>query len=103
MLLDQFDGEQFLLNSNLFPDKVRNLSGREIVMSGLYYNPNTIIKYVPPNKKINNSYDLAFDGADQGAVYIDGTETKFLLTFCELYNCHLQINSGKDAKLISKH
>lgn len=90
--LDRFfsNNETFLYNNSLFPDKTHNLKGREVIMTGFDYRPYLVINYVD---KDNNSYDVAFGSALEGSVEIDGTEARVIMTFCEIYNCTVVIDS----------
>ncbi|XP_037887617.1 ionotropic receptor 21a [Glossina fuscipes] len=90
--LDTFNASsgKFIYKNNLFPDKIKNLQGREIVVTGFDYLPYSSVKYVSDE---NNSYDLAFGSNSSGAVLIDGTEIRTILTFCELYNCRVLVDS----------
>lgn len=47
-LLDRYDAmeQRFQHNISLFPDKLRDLQGRELIMNGFDYRPYTVIKYV---------------------------------------------------------
>ncbi|KAM7344265.1 ionotropic receptor 41a [Cochliomyia hominivorax] len=91
-LLDRFyaSNNTFLYNHPLFPDKTANLRGREIIVAGFDYRPYFVINY---QNQANNSYDVAYDGSAKGAVQIDGTEGRVILTFCEIYNCTVWIDS----------
>ncbi|XP_005180963.1 ionotropic receptor 21a [Musca domestica] len=91
-LLDRFyvNTMNFEKGANLFPYKLGNLQGREIIVPGMDYRPYLVINYVQDK---NNSYDLAFDGSAEGNVQIDGTEARVILTFCEIFNCTVLIDS----------
>ncbi|KAI9583235.1 hypothetical protein GQX74_012452 [Glossina fuscipes] len=93
--LDTFNASsgKFIYKNNLFPDKIKNLQGREIVVTGFDYLPYSSVKYVSDE---NNSYDLAFGSNSSGAVLIDGTEIRTILTFCELYNCRVLVDSNQN-------
>lgn len=47
-LLDRYDTfeDEFQFKRLLFPDKLSNLQGREVVIAGFDYRPYTVIKYV---------------------------------------------------------
>lgn len=92
--LDTFNASsgKFINENDLFPDKIKNLKGREIVVTGYEYLPYSSLKYVSDG---NNSYDLAFGSNSSGAALIDGTEIILILTFCELYNCRVLIDSSE--------
>lgn len=47
-LLDRYNAleDQFQYRTHLFPDKLRNLQGRELVIAGFDYRPYTVIKHV---------------------------------------------------------
>ncbi|XP_032311524.2 uncharacterized protein LOC6493890 isoform X1 [Drosophila ananassae] len=76
---------------SLFPSKLANLQGREIIIAGFDYPPYTIIKH----NTISNAYDIGTrDKSDFYKVYIDGTETRVVLSFCEKFNCTVQINTS---------
>lgn len=47
-LLDRYNTfeDQFQFKRLLFPDKLNNLQGREVVIAGFDYRPYTVIKYV---------------------------------------------------------
>ncbi|XP_046811432.1 uncharacterized protein LOC111679581 [Lucilia cuprina] len=94
LFLDQFytTNASFLYNRSLFPDKITNLKGREVIAAGFDYRPYFVINYV---EKCNNSYDVAYGDSSLGAVQIDGTETHVLLVFCEIYNCTVWIDSSE--------
>uniref|UniRef100_A0A1I8P224 Ionotropic glutamate receptor C-terminal domain-containing protein n=1 Tax=Stomoxys calcitrans TaxID=35570 RepID=A0A1I8P224_STOCA len=94
IFLDRFHAvnNSFEFNQNLFPDKIRNLQGREVIVAGFDYHPYFVIKYV---QEQNNSYDLAFGSSDEGRVQIDGTETRAILTMCEILNCTVLIDSSE--------
>ncbi|XP_075168532.1 ionotropic receptor 41a [Haematobia irritans] len=94
ILLDRFYGNNgtFQSNANLYPDKLSNLEGREVIVAGFDYHPYFVIKY---GLEPNNSYDLAYGGTKEGAVQIDGTETRVVLILCELINCTILIDSSE--------
>ncbi|TMW45699.1 hypothetical protein DOY81_009222, partial [Sarcophaga bullata] len=61
-------------------------------MAGFDYRPYFVINYGTIN---NNSYDIAYGGASLGAAQIDGTESRVVTTFCEVYNCTVWIDSSE--------
>lgn len=56
-LLDRYDTleDQFQFKRLLFPDKLNNLQGREVVIAGFDYRPYTVIKYVMLSLTLSSS------------------------------------------------
>ncbi|EDW01430.1 uncharacterized protein LOC6559759 [Drosophila grimshawi] len=93
-LLDRFDavGKRFQHKNKLFPDKLRDLQGRELIIAGFDYKPYAIIKH---RHTESNARDVALSPDSELAdVYIDGTETRVVLNFCEQFNCTVQIDTS---------
>ncbi|KAH8322625.1 hypothetical protein KR059_001522, partial [Drosophila kikkawai] len=75
----------------IMSDKLRNLQGREVVIGVFDYKPFMLLDY----DKQPKVYDRASDTKE--AVYIDGTEVRLMLVFCELYNCTVQVDTSESA------
>ncbi|KAH8272608.1 hypothetical protein KR018_004057, partial [Drosophila ironensis] len=91
-MLDKYiaSDQKFHMGKHLFPNKLDNLKGREIVIAGFDYRPYTIIKHLP----IANARDIGVPKESKfHEVYIDGTETRVVLSFCEKLNCKVQIDT----------
>ncbi|KAG5676528.1 hypothetical protein PVAND_006356 [Polypedilum vanderplanki] len=86
------DGQEIsskLNGINLYPQKVHNLDGREIVLAIFNYLPYTIWKEVnDSNDEKVNSYEAL----QRTPLHIDGTETWVFLEFCKRINCSLLIS-----------
>ncbi|XP_030560059.1 uncharacterized protein LOC115762095 [Drosophila novamexicana] len=92
-LLDRYDAmeQRFQHNISLFPDKLRDLQGRELIMNGFDYRPYTVIKYGSQS----NARDIGVpDESELSKVYIDGTETRVVFSFCAQFNCTVQIDTS---------
>ncbi|XP_060658240.1 uncharacterized protein LOC132792781 [Drosophila nasuta] len=91
LLLDVYDASEqhFRLNNCLFPDKLSDLQGREVIVAGFDYRPYTVIKQLESR---SNSRDVG--QLDHPKVYIDGTEMRVVLSFCEQFNCTVQIDTS---------
>ncbi|XP_070135129.1 uncharacterized protein Ir41a isoform X2 [Drosophila bipectinata] len=62
-----------------------------MIVAGFDYPPYTIIKH----NKHSNAHDIGVPAkSDLHKVYIDGTETRVVLSFCEKFNCTVQINTS---------
>ncbi|KAM8711688.1 hypothetical protein ACLKA7_012231 [Drosophila subpalustris] len=97
LLLDRFNASkaQFQLNTILFPDKLRDLQGREVIIAGFDYRPYTVIKPAQSKGIPSNARDVgAAAQSDQAEVHIDGTETRVVLNFCAQFNCTVQIDTS---------
>ncbi|XP_043064147.1 uncharacterized protein LOC108089075 [Drosophila ficusphila] len=93
-LLDRYlaSEQRFQFGKFLFPNKLKNLQGREVIIAGFDYPPYTVIKH----KTNSNTRDLGVTkDSDLQNVYIDGTETRVVLTFCERFNCTVQIDTSE--------
>nr|QKN21277.1 ionotropic receptor [Bactrocera dorsalis] len=93
-LLDRFNAESntFLHGNDLFPDKLSNLQGREVILAAFDYRPDVVLKYYPGAP----SRDRAFAPDDtSGDVEMDGTEERILKTFCEKHNCSVDIDTSE--------
>ncbi|XP_068147451.1 glutamate [NMDA] receptor subunit 1 [Drosophila tropicalis] len=93
ILLDHYNAtdQSFQLGAHLFPQKTRNLQGRELIIACFDYRPYTVIKH---NSHINaRDIGVPLDSGYSG-VYIDGTETQVVLTFCAQFNCTVQIDTS---------
>ncbi|XP_002138113.2 uncharacterized protein Ir41a [Drosophila pseudoobscura] len=92
-LLDRYyvAEQRFQLKNLLFPNKLKDLQGREVIIAGFDYRPYTVIKY---NKENSNTRDIGVT-QDSGLsnVYIDGTEARVVLNFCAKFNCTVQIDT----------
>ncbi|ALC40675.1 Ir41a [Drosophila busckii] len=106
-LVDRYDSlqQRFQYNHSLFPDKLRDLKGREVIIAYFDYRPYTVMKYVKKNiygslvasfkSSRNNIRNIGVpETSDQAYVYIDGTETRVVLNFCAQFNCTLQIDTS---------
>ncbi|KAH8236873.1 hypothetical protein KR032_007571, partial [Drosophila birchii] len=92
-LLDRYyvSEQRFQEGNSLFPDKLKDLKGREVTIAGFNYPPYTVIK----QSTYANARDISVpEDSDLRNIYIDGTETRIVLTFCERYNCHVQIDTS---------
>ncbi|XP_050325180.1 uncharacterized protein LOC126756274 isoform X1 [Bactrocera neohumeralis] len=93
-LLDRFNAESntFLHGKDLFPDKLSNLQGREVILAAFDYRPDVVLKYYPGAP----SRDRAFAPNDtSGDVEMDGTEVRILKAFCEKHNCSVDIDTSE--------
>ncbi|XP_039956501.1 uncharacterized protein LOC120772140 isoform X2 [Bactrocera tryoni] len=91
-LLDRFNAESntFLHGNDLFPDKLSNLQGREVILAAFDYRPDVVLKYYPGAP----SRDRAFaPNGTSGDVEMDGTEVRILKAFCEKHNCSVDIDT----------
>ncbi|KAH8320306.1 hypothetical protein KR074_003075, partial [Drosophila pseudoananassae] len=99
-ILDRFfpDLQRFQNGKSLFPNKLSNLEGREIIVAGFDYPPYTIIQHVSfffYQNKFSNAHDIGVPTKSElHKVYIDGTETRVVMSFCEKFNCTVQINTS---------
>lgn len=61
-LLDRYDTieDQFQFKRLLFPDKLSNLQGREVVIAGFDYRPYTVIKYVMLSLTLSTSSAITY-------------------------------------------
>ncbi|KAH8234484.1 hypothetical protein KR038_012114, partial [Drosophila bunnanda] len=92
-LLDRYyvSEQRFQKGNCLFPDKLKDLKGREVTIAGFNYPPYTVIK----QSTKANARDISIpEDSNLSNVYIDGTETRIVLTFCERYNCRVQIDTS---------
>ncbi|XP_034652841.1 uncharacterized protein LOC117891467 [Drosophila subobscura] len=84
--------ERFQLNNSLFPNKLKDLQGREVVIAGFDYRPYTVIKC---NTENSNTRDIGVaQDSELSKVFIDGTEARVVLNFCEKFNCTVQIDTS---------
>ncbi|XP_030242073.1 uncharacterized protein LOC108654801 [Drosophila navojoa] len=93
ILIDRYDARLQLFQHNvpLFPDKLRDLQGREVIIACFDYRPYTVIKYTSPS----NARDVGVAmHSNLSQVYIDGTETQVVLSFCAQFNCTVQIDTS---------
>ncbi|XP_061400435.1 uncharacterized protein LOC133336154 [Musca vetustissima] len=74
-------------------NKLQNLQGREIIVGAFDYRPFMVVDFhsVPEN------YDHAEDNL-RHLVHIDGTEMRIVHTFCELYNCSVQVDTSEKSE-----
>uniref|UniRef100_A0A1I8M877 Ionotropic glutamate receptor C-terminal domain-containing protein n=2 Tax=Musca domestica TaxID=7370 RepID=A0A1I8M877_MUSDO len=74
---------------DLYPrNKLQNLQGREIIVGAFDYRPFVVVDF--------NRLPLYYDHAEDNPrhlVHIDGTEMRIVHTFCELYNCSVQVDT----------
>ncbi|XP_037722513.1 uncharacterized protein LOC119555282 [Drosophila subpulchrella] len=70
--------------------KMRNLKGREVVIGIFDYKPFMLLDY----ERKPFFYDRSENTTE---VAIDGTEIRLMLTFCELYNCTIQVDTSEKA------
>ncbi|XP_033153063.1 uncharacterized protein LOC117136320 isoform X3 [Drosophila mauritiana] len=83
--------QRFQFGISLFADKLNNMQGREVIIAGFDYPPYTVIKH----NMSTNAQDMGVsEDSDFKNVYIDGTETRIILNFCEKFNCTIQIDSS---------
>ncbi|XP_036671140.3 uncharacterized protein Ir76a isoform X1 [Drosophila suzukii] len=68
--------------------KMRNLKGREVVIGIFDYKPFMLLDY----ERKPFFYDRSENTTE---VAIDGTEIRLMLTFCELYNCTIQVDTSE--------
>nr|XP_036671143.1 uncharacterized protein LOC108005868 isoform X2 [Drosophila suzukii] len=68
--------------------KMRNLKGREVVIGIFDYKPFMLLDY----ERNPFFYDRSENTTE---VAIDGTEIRLMLTFCELYNCTIQVDTSE--------
>ncbi|XP_016025993.2 uncharacterized protein LOC6739267 [Drosophila simulans] len=93
ILVDRYlaSERRFQFGISLFADKLNNMQGREVIIAGFDYPPYTVIKH----NMSTNAQDMGVSGdSDFKNVYIDGTETRIILNFCEKFNCTIQIDSS---------
>nr|UZH23431.1 ionotropic receptor 41a [Anastrepha ludens] len=91
--IDRFNASSnnFLHSNVLFPDKLENLEGREVIMAAFDYRPDIVLKYYPGAP----SRDRAFAADDvNGDVEIDGTEARILKEFCVKRNCSVDVDTS---------
>lgn len=85
-LLDVFNGTNFKIGRNLFPDKKQNFLGRTIRLGLFDYPP--FNKFFPDEENgnvwINNSNVLE-------KYFLEGLESNILLNYCKKYNCTIEI------------
>ncbi|XP_070852026.1 ionotropic receptor 25a isoform X2 [Drosophila suzukii] len=67
---------------------MRNLKGREVVIGIFDYKPFMLLDY----ERKPFFYDRSENTTE---VAIDGTEIRLMLTFCELYNCTIQVDTSE--------
>jgi hypothetical protein len=80
--LDQFFESKF----NLFPSKLRNVRGREVVLAIFNYMPYVLWTEVEESK--SNAHETI----QKTPLLIDGTENWIFLEFCKRINCSLKIS-----------
>ncbi|XP_017955428.2 uncharacterized protein LOC108650710 [Drosophila navojoa] len=74
-----------------FSSKMKNLQGREVVLGLFNYEPFMLLSY--------EKQPAMFDRASNKTVaHADGTEVRVILTFCEIYNCTLQIDTSEKSE-----
>ncbi|XP_061400436.1 uncharacterized protein LOC133336155, partial [Musca vetustissima] len=89
--ISKFDAltRTFEPNVSLYPrNKLQNLHGREVIVGAFDYRPFIVVEY----NRTPEYYDHAEDNPRHLA-HIDGTEMRILHTFCELYNCSVQMDT----------
>ncbi|XP_055543537.1 uncharacterized protein LOC129729082 [Wyeomyia smithii] len=88
LILDSFIPSQkrFREGNDLFPDKIRNLSGMLVRLAIFNYSPYTLWNMIQRNQTFNALHD------SKPVLYIDGTESKVFLEFCAKFNCSLDIS-----------
>ncbi|XP_064545280.1 uncharacterized protein Ir76a [Drosophila montana] len=72
-------------------EKMRNLEGREIILGLFNYEPFMLLDYL----KQPALYDRASNRAE---AFADGTEVRVVRTFCELYNCTVQLDTTEKSE-----
>lgn len=103
---DEF--EEISSNIDLFPEKVTNMQGKEVVLAIFNYLPYVLWKEVV---SIANQFKLraliifvqeetsdgknSFESLEKTPLHIDGTESWVFLEFCKKLNCSLLISLGK--------
>ncbi|XP_030387929.1 uncharacterized protein LOC115634384, partial [Scaptodrosophila lebanonensis] len=94
LLLDRYDAlqQRFEYDSNLFPDKLRDLEGRTLTIACFDYRPYVVLKY----NTTSNSRDVGVSPNQD--VYIDGAEMRLVMSFCEQFNCTVQIDTSDPSK-----
>ncbi|XP_037928518.1 uncharacterized protein LOC119662936, partial [Teleopsis dalmanni] len=95
-ILDYFNAETevFKYNIDLFPNKIKDLQGREIKLSALSYAPSIIIK--PQQNSTDRMEELISEDNAPTLSYLDGTEGRIVSAFCEVYNCTMEIDDSED-------
>ncbi|ALC48028.1 Ir76a, partial [Drosophila busckii] len=79
--IQQFDAKlgKLVWKSDMnWKHKLKNLQGREVVVGVFDYKPFMLLSY----SKLNASKAFA-----------DGTEVRVMLTFCEIYNCSIEVDN----------
>ncbi|XP_075161102.1 ionotropic receptor 76a [Haematobia irritans] len=92
-LLTTFDAEKRVFNPemDLFPDdRLNDLQGREIITGIFDYRPFMALDF----HRQPLYYDHAYDNPRHLA-HIDGTDVRILHTFCELYNCTVEVDTSE--------
>ncbi|KAH8328499.1 hypothetical protein KR067_010239, partial [Drosophila pandora] len=74
--------------NNDVPQKLRNLQGREIIIGIFDYKPFMVLD----REKQPTVFDRARSKAD---IFIDGTDVRLMLIFCELHNCTVQVDTSE--------
>lgn len=82
------DPERTLNAIDLFPNKILNLQGREVVLSLFNYMPYVLWKEVDESDEEFNSREKLL----RTPLHIDGTESWVFLEFCKKFNCSLLIS-----------
>jgi hypothetical protein len=96
---------------NLFPNKIKNLQGRDIVLAIFNYNPYTMWKVVVRYSILDifNYYEIltfilqndstnvinSYEKVQRTPLFIDGTESWVFIQLCKRINCTLLISLGK--------
>ncbi|KAH8262540.1 hypothetical protein KR026_010626 [Drosophila bipectinata] len=74
--------------NNDVSQKLRNLQGREIIIGIFDYKPFMVMD----REREPTVYDRATNKED---IFIDGTDVKLMLIFCELHNCTVQVDTSE--------
>ncbi|XP_030371974.1 uncharacterized protein LOC115622217 [Scaptodrosophila lebanonensis] len=74
----------FLVNQN----KLANLQGREVVIGVFDYKPFMLLNYDNKPRLFDRAIKKPFD-----EVFVDGTDFRLMLNFCELHNCSMQVDT----------
>ncbi|XP_055922835.1 LOW QUALITY PROTEIN: ionotropic receptor 21a-like [Eupeodes corollae] len=96
VFLDRYYGKTntFEFNNNLYPDKVRDLQGRELISAVFPYEPFAILRNATEK---NHFIDVKDGNEDPSKSHLyDGTDAQILFQLCRLYNCTIQVDTSEE-------
>ncbi|XP_055855710.1 uncharacterized protein LOC129918968 [Episyrphus balteatus] len=97
ILLDRYYGETNTFefgNNNLYPDRIKDLKGRELVSAVFAYEPFAILKNATEK---NHFMDVKYGNEDPSKTLLyDGTDAQILFQLCRLYNCTIQLDTSEE-------